>query len=191
MAVGCINNQYVDAGVNQQFDTFFRTGSDADSCTGKQFAVFIFGSIRMFGCFDDVFDGHQAAKVEVVVNNQNSFKAMLVHQFLSVVECGAFFNRDQALGRCHDFTDLGVHAVFEAKVAVCNHTEDFFALNNGKTGNVVFASQTNHVGNNHVRTDGDRVGNHACFVAFNFINFGSLSLGCHVFMNNTDAAFLS
>ena len=42
-----------------------------------------------------------------------------------------------------------------------------------------------------IMSDGDRVGNHACFVAFNFINFGSLSLGCHVFMNNTDAAFLS
>ena len=76
MAMGCVNNQDVDTGINQQLDTFFRTGSDADSSTGKQFAVFVFGSIRMFGCFDDVFDGHQAAKVEVVVNNQNSFKTM-------------------------------------------------------------------------------------------------------------------
>ena len=56
MAMGCVNNQDVDTGINQQLDTFFRTGSDADSSTGKQFAVFVFGSIRMFGCFDDVFD---------------------------------------------------------------------------------------------------------------------------------------
>ena len=191
MAVGCVNNENVDAGINQQFDTFFRTGTDTNSCTGKQFAVFVFGCIRMFGCFDDVFNSHQTAEMEVVINNQNSFEAMLVHEFLSVVKGGAFFNRDQAFGRCHDFANFGVHAVFKAKVAVCNHTQNFSALNNRKTGDIVFTSQTNDVGNDHVRTDCDRISNHAGFVAFNFFNFGSLGFGCHILMNDTDTAFLS
>ena len=73
-----------------------RVGEDGSlSSIGSAGADTIFRCTGMFGIFDDVLDGCQAAQLELVVDDKHALEPMLVHKCLRFVKRGAFLHRDE------------------------------------------------------------------------------------------------
>ena len=125
-----IHNDNVHTGFKHQFNTFFRTGAHTNSGTNKKTTMSILGGIGMFTSLDDVFNSHQTSQVEIFINNQHTFHAMLMHEVLSVFKAGAFTHGDQAVSRSHDLRNRNVHARFKTKVTTRYHTENATTVNN-------------------------------------------------------------
>ena len=191
VAVGRVDDDDVDTGVNELLDTFFRAAAAGDAGTDEQLAGGVLGSERVVSGLGDVLDGHEACEVEVVVNDENALEAVGVHEGLGFFEGGAFLDRDQAFTRGHDFGDRNGHAGFEAEVAVGDHAENLLAVNDRETGDVLFAGEGDDVADEHVGADGDRFGNNAGFMTLDLKDFSGLLVGGHVLVNEADAAFLS
>ena len=150
----------------------------------------VLGGERVVGGLRDVLHRHEAGEVEVGVDDENAFEAVLVHEGLGFFERGAFTDRDEAFARRHDFADRDRHAGFEAEVAVRDHAEDLLAVDDGKTRNAVFTGEADDVAHEHVGTDRDRFGDDARFMALHLGDFGGLQVGREVLVDEADAAFL-
>ena len=83
----------VDAGLDQQLDALFGALADADGGADAQLAVRVARGVGEAGLLGDVLDGHQAAQLERVVDDQHALELVLVHQRLAVFERGAFAAR--------------------------------------------------------------------------------------------------
>ena len=163
--MGGVDHDDVDAGVDELFNAFFGAGTHADGGAHEELALGVLGGERVVGGLRDVLHRHEAGEVEVGVDDENAFEAVLVHEGLGFFERGAFTDRDEAFARRHDFADRDRHAGFEAEVAVRDHAEDLLAVDDGKTRNAVFTSEADDVAHEHVGTDRDRFGDDARFMA--------------------------
>jgi len=132
----------------------------------------------MFGGFENILDGNQAAQVVFVVNDQHAFQAMLADQFLGIVNAGFFIDRYQALARRHDRFDRLIEIGFEAQVTIRNDA-DYLArlVDHRQSGNPVLAGDFDDIADGHQRRHGDRVTQDAGFKAFDLGDFGRLGLG--------------
>ena len=190
VAVSRVDDNYVHAGFNEQFETLFGTGTHADRGACQQLAFAVLGGIGMFGSLDDVFDSNEAAEVEVLVDHEHAFKTIFVHQTLGFVEAGTFLDGHETIARSHHFAYGGFHAGFEAKVAVGDHAQNVTAFHDRNTADAVFLAHTDHVAHEHVGTDRDRVAHYARFVALDLGDFSSLLLSREILVDDADAAFL-
>ena len=187
-----IDDDHVDAGVNELLDAFFRALADGNGSAREELALRILGGKGVIRCLRDVLHRHEAGEVEVLGDDEHALEAVLVHEFLGFFKGGALMNRDEAFARRHDFADGNAHAGFKAQVAVRDHAENGAVFgNNREAGNAVFAGKRNHVAHEHVGADRDRFGNDAGFVTLHLGDFRSLLVGGHVLVNEADAAFLS
>lgn len=192
VAVCGVDYDDVDSGVDEAFDAVFSAGADGNGSACKQLALGVLGCERMVGCLGDVLDGHEACEAEVVGDDENAFEAVLVHELLGFLEAGAFVDGDETIARSHDFADRSGHAGFKAKVAVGDHAEDaVVGVDDWETGDAVFAGESDYVGDDHVRADGDRFADDAGFMALDLGYFESLLFSGHVLVDEADAAFLS
>ena len=87
MAVRGIDDEHVDAGLDQRRDALLGALADADRGADAQPAQL--RPCTRSGCsvdFEDVLHGDQAAQLEVAVDHQHALEAVLVHQRLGLLE---------------------------------------------------------------------------------------------------------
>ena len=191
VTVSGVDDDNVNACVNELFNALFGTLTNRNSSAGEELALSILGGERMIGRLGNVLNGHEAGKTEVLRNNENTFETMTVHQVLGFFKRSALHS-DEAFTRRHDFTNRNAHAGFKAEVTVCDHAEHRTVFSNhGQTRDAVFARESNHVAHEHFRPNGNRFGNNAGFMALHLSDFSSLLIGSHILVNKADAAFLS
>ena len=94
MAVRRIHNDDIDSRLGEQFDALFSTCTNTDSSPSTQAPRCILSSIRVFSGLEDIFDGNQTTKLEVVIYDQYAFDAMLMHERLGVFDTATFANGD-------------------------------------------------------------------------------------------------
>ena len=191
VAVSRVDDDHVHAGFNEQFKTFFGTGTHADRGACQQLAFAVLGGIGMLGSLDDVFDSNEAAEVEVLIDHEHAFKTVLVHQTLGFVEAGAFLDSHETIARGHHLAHGSFHTGFEAKVTVGDHAENMSAFDDRHAADAVFLTHADHVAHEHVGADRDRIAHNARFVALDLGDFSSLLLSGEILVNDADAAFLS
>ena len=185
MAVCGINNDHVNTGFNQRFDTFFSACTCTDSSTNTQTTLVIFCSTREgFGLLD-VFYGHHANELFVVIKNQNFLNAVNVQKILNVLGAGAFFNGNQLLFRRHHRGDRRIQVFLEANITAGNDTHQLFAINHRHTRDAVLLSQFENFADGARARHGDRVFDHTAFVLFDLTNLSSLFLDGQVFVDDT------
>ena len=168
----------------------YRVAYDANGGTGEQTTVRVFCCVRVFTGLDDVFYRHQAREVKVLIDHENTFDTMLMHQALGIFKAGAFANRHETISRRHDLRNRDIHARFKAKVTGSYHTQDTLVIDNRQTGNVTFTAQANHFTDRHTWGNRNRIGHHTGFMTLHTSHFSSLLLRAHIFVNKTDTAFL-
>ena len=90
MTMRRIDDDHVHTGFGQQLNALFRTGTHADGRARAQATRGIFRCIRVFGGFEDIFDGNQTVQLVFIIDHQHALDAMLVHQRLGVFDAAAF-----------------------------------------------------------------------------------------------------
>ena len=93
VAVRGVDDDHVDAGLDQQFDPLLGALAHADRGADAQLALGVARGVREVGLLGDVLDRHQAAQLEGVVDDQHTLQPVLVHQRLAVGQRGAFARR--------------------------------------------------------------------------------------------------
>ena len=90
VAVGGIDHQHVDAGLDQQLDPLLGALAHADRRAHAQLALGVARGVGEVGLLGDVLHRHQAAQLEGVVDDQHALQLVPVHQRLAFGERGAF-----------------------------------------------------------------------------------------------------
>ncbi len=190
MAVRGVHHDHVHARLDQQSHALFRALAHADRSANAQATEIVLAGIRMFGGFEDVLDGDQAAQFECIVHHQHAFDTMLVHQAARFVAVRVFLDGDKTLARRHDVGDGLVEVALEAQVAVGHDAHHLLALQHRQAGDLVLAGQIEHVAHRHVRRNGDRIFHHTALETLDLGDLCRLLLGRHVLVHDADAAFL-
>ena len=191
VAVRGIHHQHVHASFCQQRHTLFSTFTHTDGSAGTQTSQTILARQRMLTGFQNILDRHQPAQFKSIIDHQNTFEAVLVHQIARIFQTGIFLDRDQTLSRRHDILHRLIQIVLETQIPVGNDTDYLLTLNHRQTGNFVLTSQPQHMTNRHIWRNSNRVFNYTAFKALDLGHFSSLFAGSHVFMDDTNTTFLS
>ena len=117
MAVRGVDDEQVDAGVDQPLGALEAVVADAGRGGDAQAALRVLGGVRVELRLLDVLDGDQADAVAVAVDDQQLFDAVLVQQALGLVLVDVLLDRDQVFAG-HQFGDLLRRIGGEAHVAV-------------------------------------------------------------------------
>jgi hypothetical protein len=89
----------------------------ADGGANAEPALFIFSGARVFPFFLDIFDGDEALEIEILVDDEKFFDAVLLQDALGFLERGADGYGDEIFLGHHGPDELGV-IFFKAQVAV-------------------------------------------------------------------------
>ena len=190
VTVGGVDHHHVNASSHQGGNALAGVLAGADRGADAQATLVVLAGQRVgLGLFD-VLDGHHALEVELVVNDQDFFQAVLVQQLTDFVLVGAFADGDQTLFRGHHVADLGVQAAFEAHVTGGDDADQVAVRQHRNAGDVVQAGQVEQVAHGGVGVDGDRVLDHASLELLDLADFAGLLFDGHVLVDDADAAFL-
>src|SRR6266478_5736544 len=159
----------------------------ADGRADAQAPLLIFCGARIFEFFLDVFYGDEAFEVEVLIDDEKFFDAMLLQEALSFVERGADRDSDQIVFGHHGADQLVV-IFLEAQVAVGEDAGEAGAARDGQAGDLVLVHDLKGLAERNVRGDGDGVNDHAAFRALDAIDFFALAVDGHVFVHDANAA---
>ena len=185
-----IHHHDVHAGFDEEFQAFFRAGTDTDRSPREQLAVLVLSGIGMLGRLHDVLHRNESAEIEILVNDEHAFQTVFVHETLGFFKGGSFANRDELFTRRHDFTHRRLHTGFKTKVAVGDHTENPAAFDDGHTADLVLKAHADHIAHEHVGTHRDGIAHHAGLMALHLRHFRGLLLSREVLVDNADTAFL-
>ena len=110
MAVRRVDDDDVDAGLDEQRDALVGVDAGADGRADAQRAARVLAGERVVVRFLDVLHGDHAAKLEafVLVDDEHLLDAVLVQEAEHVVLVGAFAHRDEPIFRRHDGRDRRV-----------------------------------------------------------------------------------
>ena len=117
MAVRGVDDEQVDAGIDQPLGALEAVVADAGGGGDAQAALRVLGGVRVELRLLDVLDGDQADAVAVAIDDQQLLDAVLVQQALGLVLVDALLDRDEVLAG-HQLVDLLRRVGGEAHVAV-------------------------------------------------------------------------
>ncbi len=161
-----------------------------DAGADAQATVFVLARARKVGGLLEVLHRDHALELEVVTDDEHLLDAMLVQRLEHIVLGGVLGHGDEALLRRHDRRHGRIELGLEAQVAVRDDADHLAAADHGHAADAARAREIEHLANGHLGRDGDRVADHATLEFLDLGDFGSLRLGRHVPVNDTDAAFL-
>ena len=102
VAVSRVDDNYVHAGFNEQFETLFGTGTHADRGACQQLAFAVLGGIGMFGSLDDVFDSNEAQRLKSLsTTSTRSRRFSCINAWLR--RGGTFLDGHETIARSHHF----------------------------------------------------------------------------------------
>ena len=172
----------------EHFDGAFEIiAGSADSGANAQAALFIFCSARIFAFFLDVFYGDEAFEIEVLVDDEKFFNAMLLQDALGFFERCANGHGDEIFLGHHGADELGM-IFFKAQVAVGEDSGEAGAACNGKPGDVILVHDLEGLAERDIRRDRDGVNDHAAFGAFYAVDLLALAVDGHVAVDEADTA---
>src|SRR5690606_23710287 len=190
VTMGGVDNDHVDAGLDQCSHTFRGLGTGTHGRADPQATLLVLAGQRVGLGLLDVIHGHHALEAESVIDNQYSLDAMLVQQLAHFTGGRAFLDGDQTLFRRHHFAHLGIQARFEADIPGGDDTDQVVVVQHRYTGNIVLVSQLEQFGHGRVSPNGDRVLDNASLELLDLANLVGLLLDGHVLVDDADAAFL-
>jgi hypothetical protein len=145
----------------------------------------------VLGGLHHILDGDETAQFPVVIDHQYALKAVLVHELPRFVQASAFLDRNHAVGRRHDLRHWLIQIAFEAQITVGDNTHHALVFHDWQPGELMLARQPHHITHAHARRNGNRILEHAGFIALDLDHLGRLLLDRKILVNNADAAFLS
>jgi hypothetical protein len=185
-----VDDKRIDACLHQQFGALLGALADTDCRADAKLPVGVAGGAGEAGLLEDVLDGHQAAQLEGVVDDDHALELFLVHQRLAVGQRRAFAHRDQALARRHDLAHRRVEPRFETEVTIGDDADDGLALHHRESGDAARLGELDHLAHRHLGRDGEGIAQHTRLVALDLGHLGGLLLGREVLVDDADAAFL-
>src|ERR1700751_6021152 len=145
-----------------------------------------FRGARIFELFLDVFYGDQALEVEIRIDDQEFFDAMLLQDALGLIQSGADGNGDEIVFR-HHRTDQLVVIFLKAKIAVGQDAGKAGAARDRKARDAVLLHDFKGLAQSNVGRNGDGIDDHAAFRALDAVDFFGLAVDGHVPVNKADA----
>ena len=190
MPVRGVDDEHVDAGVDQRLDALLGVAAGSDGGADAQAAELVLRRERMLGRLEDVLDGDEPAQFHRVVDDQHALEAVPVHQRLGALEIGALGHRHELVALGHDARRRLIEIRLEAQIAIGDDADDALAVDDGQSGDPMPSRQREDFAHRHRRRNRDRVLDHAAFEALDLRHFGRLLRGRHVLVHYTQAAFL-
>ena len=193
MAVGGVDDDEVHLGIDQALGAGDAGVADAGRGGDAQAAVIVLGGIGVEPALLDVLDRDQPDAAVVVVDDQELLDAVLVEEALGLDRVDRVADRDQIVAG-HQFGDRLRRIGGEADVAVGEDAEE--PARRGTVGDhrdagyAVAAHELERVGERRLRTDGDRVHDHARFELLHLADGFRLLVGREVAVDDADAAGL-
>ena len=190
MTVRGIDDEHVDARVDQRRDALFGIAADADRRADAQAFAIVLARVRIVARLLDVLDRDQAAQTKRIVDDQHLLDAVLVQQRQHFVLGSALLHRDQPLLARHDVLDRILGLLLEAQVAVGDDADELLAIDHRHAGDVVRARDLHDFADRGLRRHRDRIADHARFELLDQAHFGRLAFDGHVLVDDADAAGL-
>ncbi len=189
VAVGRVDGEGVDAHVDEAGGALEEVAGGPDGSGDAETALLVFGGVGVFEFFLDVLDGDEAFELEVVIDDEEFFDAVLVQDVLGLFKGGADGHGDEVfLG--HDGVDGEVGAGDEAEVAVGENADQLAVLGDGDAGDLVAAHDLKGGGDGFFGGDGDGVDDHAGFGALDLVDLAGLLLDGEIAVDDAHAALL-
>ncbi len=168
MAVGGVDHDHVDFGIDQGFGAADGVVADADGRRGPQPSLRVLAGVGVLLRLFDVLHGDQADATEIVVHHQKLLDPVLVKQSFRLFPVDAVPHRDQrpVVGvRGHQLADALVRVVGETHVAVGENAHQPAAgtFHHRDAGNVVQFLDHQGIGQGGVGGDSIGVHHHARF----------------------------
>ncbi len=158
--MGGVDGECVYAHGDEFGGAFEEVSGGSDGSGYAQAAFFVFAGVRIFQLLLDVFYGDEAFQFVIVVDDQQFFYAVLVKDFLGLLERGSNGDGDEIfLG--HHVVDGDVGARDEAQVAVGEDAYEAAILGDRDAGDFEAAHEFERVGDGLLGRDGDGVDDHA------------------------------
>ncbi len=196
MAVGGVDHDEIDAGIDQQFGT--REALVADRGRAAATRSRPRSSLQAFGlvtAFFDVLHGDEPDAAIAVIDDEQFFDAVGVEEPLGFLLTDALAHRDQVfLG--HQLRHALLRVGREPHVPVGEDADEFSgrrgraALHHRNAGNVIALHQFQGVGELGLRVDGERVHHHAGFEFLDLAHLGRLVRRLEVAVQNAEATGL-
>src|SRR5690606_18616797 len=197
MAVRRIDDQEVDAGVDQALGTFDRLVADADRGGDPQPALPVLRGERVELRLLHVLYRDEADATALPVHDQQLFDAVLVQQPLRLILPNAFADRDEIVTR-HQFAHRLAWIGSKAHIAIGENTDQLArpvaaragVFDYGNAGNSVRAHQRPRIGKGRIRSDRDRVDDHAALEPLDLAYLVRLFRDAQIAMDDAEAAGL-
>ena len=190
VAVGGVDNNHIDPGIDQRFDPIGGVGAGTDRRANAQATVFVFTGIGIGASLVDVFHRHHAGELKVLIDHQNLFDAMDMQQVTHLVLTLTFKHGNQLIFAGHDGGNAGIKVALEAHIAAGDDTDQVIAVEHRNAGNIVFRGQVDQFAYRGAESDGNGVTNHTGLVFLHQADVMGLLFDGHILMNNADTAFL-
>ena len=182
-----VERQDIHIGARQFDGAFEEIAGGADRGAHAQAAMFVFCGARIFQFFLNVFDGDQALEVEVLIDDQQFFDAVLLQQALGFFERGAHRNGDQIVFGHHAADGL-IEIFLEAQIAIGEDAHQLGAARYRQARDAVLVHEFERMTHRMFRRNGHRIDDHSAFGALDAVHFFGLALDGHVAVNEAEAA---
>ena len=185
-----INDDHIHANSRQRGNALLSISAGTNCRTNTQTALLVFGSQRVAASFFNIAKSHHAAQLEAVIDDQHFFDAVLIQLGFDFFQTGAFRHSDQTLFGRHDRSNCVAGIGHDTQVTTGNNTDQFAVINHRKTGKTQLAGLGQQVNGFHTGGDSDRIVHNRGFITLYFAYFSRLLLDGHVFVHDTNTAFL-
>ncbi len=153
--------------------------------------MLVFTGIWLTFCFLEIFYGYHAAQMKAVINDQHFLYTFFVH-FLQHNFAGfAFLDRHQAFFRCHHRGHRLIQISHKANITASDDPNQFVIFGHHRIpGKTVTGGQFFNLTEGRCWGNSLWLSNNATFMFFHAADFFSLALNGHIFVNETQTAFL-
>ncbi len=160
VAVGGVDHQDVDLGLDQRPGAIHRVGRGADRGADPQAAEIVLAGVGELVGLLDVLDGDQPVQRAVLVDHQQLLDPVAVEQRLGLLEGGSVGHRDQVL-RGHQVGDRPALVGLEAQVAVGQDAAEVaVGVGDRNAGDLVVGHHLERLADRLLGAHGDRVDDH-------------------------------
>ena len=186
-----VDDDDVDAGLDQPLGALLRVAADADRGADAQPAVPVLAGVRVLEVLLDVLDGDQPDEPPLAVDDGQLLDAVAVQDVLGLLEGHLAADRDQVLPG-HEQRDRPLEVVLEAQVAVREDADEPAALvlDDRHARDAVLAHQLHRLADRPLRGDRDRVDDHPALGALDLVDLERLHARREVLVDDADAALL-
>ena len=188
MAVGGVDHEHVDAGVDQALGPLQRVGPDADRGADPQATLVVLGRVRVLDLLLDVLDRDEPLEEPLVVDDRQLLDAVLPRMSLacsSVVPSGAVTSGGRRITLAMGWSTSSMKRRSRLVSSPTSRPSPSVI----GTPEMWYRSMTcERVGDERLGRQRDRVDDHARLVALDLVDLGDLVVDRQVAVDDADAA---